>query len=683
MYFYMKSSHAHTNRLATETSPYLLQHAHNPVDWYPWGEEALAKAKTQNKPILVSIGYSACHWCHVMEHECFEQEDVAHVMNDLFINIKIDREERPDLDQIYMDAVTAMGLRGGWPLNVFLTPDSKPFYGGTYFPKAQWLDILSQISNAFINHKEEIYKSAESFTTSLNQNEIQKYGLIDESETFDKSELDQSFEAIAKQFDYDMGGMNKAPKFPMPSIYLYLLRDYALTGRKASLQHVEQTLDKMAMGGIYDTVGGGFSRYSVDAEWFAPHFEKMLYDNGQLLALYSEAYTVTKKPAYKEVIQETYTWLTRELFSKEGGFYSALDADSEGIEGKYYCWEYHELEDLIEKDFFIFSDYYAITKEGNWEHGMNILYKRMDNITFAKKYDLSEATLKEYISRWKNILFSERDPREHPELDDKILASWNGIALKGLCEAYRALGDEAILNTALMNAEFLMSNMYDGKTLFHTYKNKKACIPGFLEDYTFVIEGLIALYEVSFDEQWLRQSIALVNHVIDYFYDEQDGMFFYTSNAGETLIARKKEIFDNVIPASNSSLSRNLYQLGKILDNEDWIEHGRKTASRFKKVFLTDPSYVSNWGCLITSMMSPTTEIVISGKQCKHYRKEIEQQYFPNKIICGSPIDSTLPLLKDRKPIDAETYIYLCYNKTCQLPTTDIPKLFEQLNHIR
>lgn len=678
----MKSSHTHTNRLTTETSPYLLQHAHNPVDWYPWGEEALAKAKAENKPILVSIGYSACHWCHVMEHECFEKEDVAQVMNDLFISIKIDREERPDLDQIYMEAVTAMGLRGGWPLNVFLTPDTKPFYGGTYFPKDQWLNILGQISNAFINHKEEIYKSAEGFATSLNQSEIQKYGLVDESQTFNKAELDGAFESIAKQFDYDLGGMNKAPKFPMPSIYLYLLRDYALTGRIAALKHTELTLDKMAMGGIYDTVGGGFARYSVDAEWFAPHFEKMLYDNGQLLALYSEAYTITKKPLYKEVIQETFSWLTRELISKEGGFYSALDADSEGVEGKFYCWEYPELEELIEEDFYIFCSYYSVTKEGNWEDGMNILYKRMDDISFAKKYDLSETTLNEYISRWKNILFSARDPREHPGLDDKILASWNGIALKGLCEAYRALGDEAILNVALMNAEFIISKMYDGKTLYHTYKNNKATIPGFLDDYTFVIEGFLALYEVSLDEQWLRQAIKLVNHVIDYFYDEPEGLFFYTSNMGEKLIARKKEIFDNVIPASNSSLARNLYQIGKILDNEDWIQHGRKTASRFKKVFLTDPSYVSNWGCLITSMMSPTAEIVVSGIDAQTVRKEIEQVYYPNKIICGSSTVSTLPLLEDRKPIDKETHIYLCYDKVCQLPTTSVSELFHQLKCI-
>jgi len=678
----MKSSHAHTNRLAAESSPYLLQHAHNPVEWYPWGEEALQKAKTEDKPILVSIGYSACHWCHVMEHECFEKDEVAQIMNASFINIKIDREERPDLDQIYMDAVSAMGLRGGWPLNVFLTPDTKPFYGGTYFPKENWLHLLDQISNAFTNHKEEIYTSAENFAASLNQSEVLKYGLVDESQSFHKGELDAAFDKISQQFDTNMGGMNKAPKFPMPSIYLYLLRDYALTGRKGSLQHVELTLDKMAMGGIYDTVGGGFARYSVDGEWFAPHFEKMLYDNGQLLALYSEAYTVTKKPLYKEVIEDTYTWLKREMFSKEGGFYSALDADSEGIEGKYYCWHFEELVQLVQDDFAIFCDYYSITKAGNWEHGMNILYKRVDDATFAATYNLSEAKLREYVSRWKNILFSERDPREHPGLDDKILASWNGIMLKGLCEAYRALGDEAILNTALMNAEFIVSKMYDGKTLFHSYKNKQATIPGFLEDYTYVIEGYLALYEVSLDEQWLRQAIKLVNHVIDYFYDESEGLFFYTSSASEKLIARKKEIFDNVIPASNSSLARNLYHLGKLLGNDDWIEHGRKTASRFKKAFLTDPSYLSNWGCLITSLMSPTAEIVISGKDSIQIRKDIDRHYFPNKIICGSVSASTLPLLIDRKPKEDETNIYLCFDKTCQLPTTSVTELVEQLNRI-
>jgi uncharacterized protein YyaL (SSP411 family) len=678
----MKSSHAHTNRLAAESSPYLLQHAHNPVDWFPWGEEALQKAKSEDKPILVSIGYSACHWCHVMEHECFEKDAVAAVMNTSFVNIKIDREERPDLDQIYMDALSAMGVRGGWPLNVFLTPDAKPFYGGTYFPQDHWLHLLGQISNAYTNHRNDVNTSAESFAESLNQSEVARYGLFDEAQQFDKNELDIAFDAISKQFDYTMGGMNKAPKFPMPSIYMYLLRDYALTGRKASLQHVELTLDKMAMGGIYDTVGGGFARYSVDGEWFAPHFEKMLYDNGQLLALYSEAYTITQKPLYKEVIEDTYTWLKRELFSKEGGFYSALDADSEGIEGKYYCWHFEELVQLIPEDFPLFCDYYSITEAGNWEHGMNILYKRSDDAAFAAIHSISEDKLREYISRWKNILFSARDPREHPGLDDKILASWNGIALKGLCEAYRALGDEAILNSALMNAEFILTKMYDGKTLFHSYKNKQASIPGFLEDYTYVIEGYLALYEVSLDEQWLRHAIKLVNHVIDYFYDESEGLFFYTSSAGEKLIARKKEIFDNVIPASNSSLARNLYHLGKLLSNDDWIEHGRKTASRFKNAFLADPSYLSNWGCLITSFMSPTAEIVISGKNSIQIRKEIDRRYFPNKIICGSVSASTLPLLADRKPIDDKTVIYLCFDKICQLPTEYTTELFDQLNRI-
>lgn len=678
----MKSSHAHTNRLASESSPYLLQHAHNPVEWFPWGEEALQKAKAEDKPILVSIGYSACHWCHVMEHECFEKQEVAEVMNKLFINIKIDREERPDIDQIYMDATTAMGLRGGWPLNVFLTPDAKPFYGGTYFPKDHWLNLLGQVSNAYTNHREDILKSAEGFVESLNQSDVLKYGLVDESQAFSKDELNIAYDRISKQFDRTMGGMDKVPKFPMPSIYLWLLRDYALTQRKGSLEQVELTLDKMAMGGIYDTIGGGFARYSVDGEWFAPHFEKMLYDNGQLLSLYSEAFTITKKALYKDVIEDTYTWVTREMLSKEGGFYSALDADSEGVEGKYYCWHYEELKDLIGEDMQLFSAYYSITEAGNWEHGMNILFRRFTDSEFAQFNNISEEELRSNTLRWKNTLFAARDPREHPGLDDKILASWNGIMLKGLCDAYRTLGDERILNTALFNAEFILTKLYDGKTLYHSYKNKKASIPGFLEDYTFVIEGYLALYEVSLDEQWLRHSIKLVNHVIDHFYDEAEGLFFYTSSISEKLIARKKEIFDNVIPASNSSLARNLYHLGKLLGNDDWIEHGRKTASRFKKAFLADPSYLSNWGCLITSLMSPTAEIVISGKDSIQIRKEIDNTYFPNKIICGSVEASTLPLLTDRKPIDDKTLIYLCFDKTCQLPTESITELFEQLNRI-
>ena len=676
----MTSFHTHTNRLAKESSPYLLQHAHNPVDWFPWGEEALNKARAEDKPIIVSIGYSACHWCHVMERECFENEELSALMNSLFVNIKIDREERPDIDQIYMDAVSSMGLRGGWPLNVFLTPDAKPFYGGTYFPPANWKSILEQVSNAYKQHREDIYKSAEGFTESLNISEVKRYGLIHESHAFAVTESDLAFDHLSKQFDLQMGGLDKAPKFPMPSIYLWLLRDYALTGRLASLEQVELTLDKMAMGGIYDTIGGGFARYSVDGDWFAPHFEKMLYDNGQLLSLHSEAYTITKKPLYKEVILETISWLKREMISPEGGFYSALDADSEGIEGKFYCWYYDEIKELIPaEELELFCTYYSIEPNGNWEHGMNILYRKLNDQTFAVQNNLSFDTLQSYIQRWKNILFSARDPRAHPGLDDKILASWNGIMLKGLCDAYRILNEEHILNIAILNAEFLITKMYDGHVLYRSYKNSKATIPGFLEDYTFVIEGLIALYQASLDEQWLRHSIDLINYVIDHFYDESEGMFFYTSDISEKLIARKKEIFDNVIPASNSSLARNLYVLGKLLANDDWIEHGQKTASRMKNAFLADPSYLSNWGCLISDLMAPTAEIVISGENYLSVRKEIDSVYHPNKVICGSDEASTLPLLTGRNPVAGETMIYLCYDKTCQLPSNSVSEIISQL----
>ena len=677
----MASSNTHTNRLAKESSPYLLQHAHNPVDWFPWGEEALSRAKQEDKPLIVSIGYSACHWCHVMERECFENEELAALMNSLFINIKIDREERPDIDQIYMDAINTMGLHGGWPLNVFLTPDTQPFYGGTYFPPAHWKNLLEQISNAYKNHREDIYKSASEFTQSLNISEVHRYGLTDESLSFNPSESNVAFENIARQFDLNMGGMDKAPKFPMPSIYLWLLRDYALTGRTESLIHVERTLEKMAMGGIYDAIGGGFARYSVDRDWFAPHFEKMLYDNGQLLSLYSEAFSITKKPLYKEIITETISWLKREMISPEGGFYSALDADSEGVEGKFYCWYYDEIKELIlAEELNVFCDYYSITSEGNWEHGMNILYRKINDTSFAIRHNISsEEQLQAYIMRWKNILFSARDPRAHPGLDDKILASWNGIMLKGLCDAYRITGDEKILNIAILNAEFLITKMYDGNILYRLYKHSQATIPGFLEDYAFVIDGLIALYESSLDEQWLRHSIKMINYVIDHFYDEKEGMFFYTSDEGEKLIARKKEVFDNVIPASNSSIARSLYHLGKLLANDDWTEHARKTASRMKKAFLTDPSYLGNWGCLISDLMSPTAEIVISGENCISVRKEIDSVYHPNKVICGSLKESSLPLLADRKPVRNETMIYLCYDKSCRLPSKSVKEILSQI----
>jgi uncharacterized protein len=669
----------HTNRLANESSPYLLQHAHNPVDWYPWGEEALKKAKEENKPIIVSIGYSACHWCHVMERECFENEDIAKIMNEKFVNIKVDREERPDIDQIYMDALQSMNIQGGWPLNVFLTPDAKPFYGGTYFPPSHWVNLLNQISAAFKDHRDELEKSAEEFTRALNHSEINKYGLHDPATSFNKEDLDTIFTLLEKKFDKKLGGTDKAPKFPMPSIYLYLLRHYHITKNESALRHVKLTLDKMAYGGIYDQIGGGFARYSTDKEWFAPHFEKMLYDNGQLMTLYSEAYAVTKDPLYKEVVYETINFIQREMTSEEGGFYSALDADSEGEEGKFYVWTMDEIEKILKGDAPLFIDYYNIKKGGNWEKENNILNRELSDPAFANKHKLGLDDLKKKVSGWKKILLGKRNQRIRPGLDDKILASWNAMMLRGLADAYRVFDEQKFLDIALKNAAFLRNKMSEGIHLSHSYKNGKAKIDGYLEDYAFVIQAYVALYEATFDEQWLNEANKLTQYVTEHFYDKEEEMFYFTGDTGQQLIARKKEIFDNVIPASNSVMAGNLYRLGILFDNKEYTTLSLKMLGRVKKLIIAEPSYLSYWACLMSTQVEPTAEVAITGKDYLHFRKKIDEDYHPNIILAGTRSKSILPLLEGREASDGETIIYVCFEKTCKLPVTSVEEALKMI----
>ncbi len=669
-----------SNKLIHESSPYLLQHAHNPVQWYPWGAEALKKAKDEDKPIIVSIGYSACHWCHVMERECFEKEEMAALMNKHFINIKVDREERPDIDQIYMDAVQAMGIHGGWPLNVFLTPDTNPFYGGTYFPPAQWANLLNQIEKAFKEHRGDIEKSGEEFKNTLSRSEVAKYNLTESSKEFLKEDLDKMFAVMKPNFDTNMGGTARAPKFPMPSIYAFLLRYYSVSKNEEALRHVTLTLDKMAYGGIYDQLGGGFARYSTDMDWFAPHFEKMLYDNGQLMSLYTEAYQATKEERYKGIVYETVEWLEREMTSREGGFYSALDADSEGEEGKFYVWKEQELRDLLGTDIELFNEYYQVNTNGNWEHHNNILTKRISDLAFADRHKVSLQDLHLKVNSWKVKLLQVRNKRIHPGLDDKILASWNGLMLKGLADAYRVFDEPKFLTLALNNARFLKTKMKEGEKLFHNYKNEKATIDGYLEDYAFVIDGYISLYEATFEEEWINEAISLANYVIEHFYDAEEGLFFFTADNSEKLIARKKEIFDNVIPASNSAMARNMYKLGLFLYKDDWTELAESMLSRTKKIIVTEPTYLSNWACLFADKSVPTAEIAISGKESLQKRKELDQPYLPNKILAGAVEASTLPILEGREPMDDKTFIYVCFDKTCQRPVENTEEAIVILN---
>ena len=655
------------NRLQKETSPYLLQHAQNPVDWFAWGEEALQKAKTENKPILVSIGYSACHWCHVMEHECFEKDEVAEVMNRHFVNIKIDREERPDIDAIYMDAVQAMGVQGGWPLNVFLMPDGKPFYGGTYFPKENWIQLLQSVNNGFVNHRDELQKSAEGFTENMLFKESEKYGLSFENQVFTKEDLNEMYQKLANIFDEDWGGFQRSPKFPMPSVWQFLMR-YAFQSEDVVAQnHLKLTLNKMATGGIYDQLGGGFARYSVDGEWFCPHFEKMLYDNGQLVSLFSEAYTYTNEQLYKETVYETIGWLKREMTDPEGGFYSALDADSEGVEGKFYVWTKSEIDAVLGEASEEFCKTYQVTEQGNWEHGVNILWKNGVILNSIQQQNILK-------------LLTKRAERTRPGLDDKILCSWNGLMLNGLVDAYRAFGETDFLNLALRSANFIKNNFLKDNVLSHSYKNGETKIQGFLEDYATVIEAYLNLYQATFEESWLHLAEKLALYVYQNFWDEDDQLFFFTDKNAESLIVRKKEIFDNVIPSSNSIMARNYYTLGLILDREDFKDLSKLMLAKMKDLLLKNVDYLTNWACLATQMISPTAEIAIVGKDYLQLRKEIDSRYYPNKVLCGTTYESPLPLLENRVAKSDETLIYVCYNKTCQLPVKTVEDAFKILD---
>lgn len=673
------------NQLIHETSPYLLQHAFNPVDWHPWNEASLKKAAEEDKPIIVSVGYSSCHWCHVMERESFENESVASVMNKNFVCIKVDREERPDVDQIYMEAVQYMGISGGWPLNVFLTSDQKPFYGGTYFPQQQWLSVLTQVAQAYGEHRKQIQESAEKFAESLNVSDLKRYGMEEPVKEISVDRLRKMYDKFSANFDLQMGGMNKAPKFPMPVHWQFALKYYAATSDQSALDHVVLTLREMANGGVYDHIGGGFSRYSVDANWFVPHFEKMLYDNGQLLSLYSDAYAATKDAQFRDTVYQTVEFLSREMLSPDGGFYSALDADSEGEEGKYYGWDALEFRAILnnafrneEKASWI-ARYFNIKEGGNWENGRNILYKDFTAETFAinEGIDPTEfmATLDDAIA----VLLAARNKRVKPGLDDKILAGWNGLALKGLADAFRVFGEPHFKDLALKNAGYLSSRMILEGRLLRNGKKGAGETPGFLEDYALVIQAFIELYQAVLDEKWLTIANRLAEYAVDHFYDGSEDLFFYTGNASSKLIARKKEIFDNVIPSSNSIMAENLYKLGILLDNEDYKQMAVKMMAMVSRLLFSEPQYMSAWMGLYAILTQPTREIVVAGPDAIKFRMELEKTYFPNKVVAGSTTGSSLPLLQGRLPRDNKTLIYVCYNNTCQAPVASVDEALEQM----
>lgn len=669
-----KMTSKHSNALINETSPYLLQHAHNPVDWYPWNDATLKMAKQQGKLIIISVGYSACHWCHVMEHESFEDEEVAELMNDHFISIKVDREERPDVDQVYMNAVQLMTGRGGWPLNVIALPDGRPVWGGTYFPKKQWMAALDQISNLYKKDPKKLKEYASKLEEGIKSMELIPKN--EEPAKFSGSQITESIEEWSKLFDHTRGGLNYAPKFMMPNNYHFLLR-YAYQKSDKDLQDfVNLTLKKMAMGGIYDQIAGGFSRYSVDDNWHVPHFEKMLYDNGQLVSLYCDAYLITKNELYKQTVEETLKFVETELMGTVGNFYSALDADSktsagELEEGAYYVWTKDDLKTLIKDDFELFSDYYNINNYGYWENRNYVLIRTKGDKKFIKEHQLSIADFNTKKKNWKDILYKERLKRSKPRLDNKSLTSWNAIMLKAYVDAYRVFGNAHYLDLALKNANFIISKQLrnDGG-LNHNFNKNKSDINGYLEDYAHVIQAFLDLYEVTFDVKWLNMSRDLSNYSIDHFLNDSTGMFYFTSDEDTNLITRTTEFQDNVIPASNSVMAKNLYRLSHHFLNERYKTINEQMLHRMATDFKEYPSGHSNWLDLMLNYTEPFYEVVVVGKQAKQKAQDLQKTYIPNKLVAGSSSESNLPLLENRF-VDNETYIYICENNTCRYPVKE------------
>jgi len=666
----------YTNSLINETSPYLLQHAHNPINWYPWGMEALNKAKLENKLIIISIGYSSCHWCHVMEEESFNNLEVAKIMNDNFIAIKVDREERPDIDQVYMTAVQLLTGRGGWPLNCIALPDGRPIYGGTYFPKDQWINMLNRIHEFVKVTPEKALHQADLISQGIESNLIQFSDT--KSPNFTRNSIDTVFNRIISTIDFKNGGFNQSPKFPLPNSFEFLLNYSYLYQNEDALNAVLLTLDKISDGGIYDHIGGGFARYSTDEYWKVPHFEKMLYDNAQLISLFSNAYRHTKNPNYKNIVMETLDFIENEMTSKEGGFYSSIDADSDGEEGNYYVWYYKEIEKVLNEYSEIFIEYYNISELGNWEKSKNILYKSGNEYDIQKKYGIDEKQLKDIITDSKHALNKIRNKRIRPAIDTKIITSWNALMLTAYIEAFNTFGDVKFLNNAIKNGEFILSNMWsaDGN-LFRIYNNKSS-INAFLDDYAFTIKAFTSLYQATFEEKWLHSAKKLAEYSIEHFFDNNNGMFYFTSDIDEKLFIKKMEIQDSVIPSSNSQMALNLFTLGHYYYNDEYINISKRMFNNVKDNSLSGSSEYSNWNILLSWLTNGIYEVAIVGNNYKKFLREINLQYLPNVFLSGGSSEGTLSLLED-KLISGQTTIYVCKDKACRLPVTKVTEALEQI----
>ena len=687
------------NRLIHETSPYLLQHAYNPVDWYAWGPEALARARSEDKPILLSIGYSACHWCHVMAHESFEDPDIAALMNSLFVSIKVDREERPDLDAIYMEAIQAMTGQGGWPMTVFLTPAGRPFFGGTYYPPTarygmpSFRQVLQTVADAWRDRREDLEAGGERIAASLKRSAA----IAPSDAPLTAALLERAAQNLLKALDRREGGLGGAPKFPQPMTLDFLLQLYLQTGEQELLEAVNLTLTKMAGGGIYDQLGGGFHRYSTDARWLVPHFEKMLYDNAQLARTYLHAWQITGDAGYKRVVEETLDYVLRDMSSLEGGFYSSEDADSEGQEGRFYLWTPDEIAGLLgEEDARLFCAYYDVTSAGNFHEGgsgHNILHVTRDVPATAAALNVSAERLSEALARGKGLLFAAREKRVRPGQDQKILAEWNGLMLHAFAEAGPALGRVDYLAAAIRAGQFLLARMAvttaDGSLrLYRSYKGGEARQPAYLEDYASAALGLLALYEAVLEPHWLQAAAGLAQVIVTLFADPAAGGFFQTGTEHEELIARRKDFIDSAVPSGNSLATELFLRLGKFLERADYTARGTAVFQMLAGAMGEQPAAFGRLLCALDFHLNPGFEIAIAGDldkdDCRALLAQVWRRYLPNSVLAlRAPSDTAatglVPFLAGRSLIKGRATAYVCRNYVCNLPVTDPAALAAQL----
>ncbi|WP_297086434.1 thioredoxin domain-containing protein [uncultured Draconibacterium sp.] len=666
-----------TNNLIHASSPYLRQHANNPVHWQSWNEELIEQAKAEDKLLLVSIGYAACHWCHVMEHESFEDEEVAAIMNKYFVCIKVDREERPDVDHYYMSAVQLMGQQGGWPLNVIALPDGRPLWGGTYFQKEVWMKNLDAVARYYKNNKPD----AEEYAGKLQQGIFQVL-VMPEMEAASKVNanlIERGVDGWKTHFDWQEGGRAGAPKFPMP-VNLDFLLYYGFSNNDTQVMNfVETTLLKMARGGIYDQVGGGFARYSVDDKWKVPHFEKMLYDNGQLISIYSKAWQQFKNEEFKTVVYESVAFIERELMDESGAFYSSLDADSEGIEGKFYVWKQDELKTLLQDEYELFADYYNVNGHGFWEHNNYILLRKESNSAFAQKYGLTIQQLQVKTGRWKYTLLKTRSKRVRPGLDDKTLTSWNALVIKGLVEAYKAFQNDDFLSLALKNARFIQNNLLSASgKVYHSWKDGKSSIDGFLEDYALLIDAYLLLFEVTGEQDWLMHADKMAAYVQSNFYDANKHLYYFIDNREKTVITNHFQKEDNVIPASNSVMANNLHRLYLLHARPEYLQMAEKMLQYITPHFANYPMAYANWGSLMLKLSKPYFEVAICGINARLVLKQLQQNFQPHILWAFSETESDVAFLKNRFR-QTEDLIYICKNGACQLPVDSVEEALKKL----